>query len=74
MARNDRTARRELNRRLEDALDQANDIVNWITEQMAHADNDSLKIHWGHVGDATRTLEQLTEITDRMFGRGEYAD
>jgi hypothetical protein len=31
-------------------------------------------INWGHVGDATYFLTELTELTDRAYRRGEYAE
>lgn len=28
--------------------------------------------HWGHVGDLTSIAESLTDIRDRLHGKGEY--
>lgn len=30
------------------------------------------KIHWGHVGDITRYVELLRQITDAAFQEGEH--
>lgn len=30
------------------------------------------KIHWGHVGDITRHVELLRQITDAAFQEGEH--
>jgi hypothetical protein len=30
-------------------------------------------INWGHVGDATYFLTELTKLTDKAYGRGECA-
>lgn len=29
--------------------------------------------HWGHVGDLTGIKENLQDLSDRLWGRGEYA-
>ena len=39
-----------------------------------HKDTDPEGSNWGHVGDATYFLTALTELTDRAFKRGEYAE
>ena len=31
-------------------------------------------INWGHVGSARDFLAKLTELTDCVYGRGEYAE
>jgi len=31
-------------------------------------------VRWGDVGNAGYALEKLTELTDWMFKRGEYAE
>ena len=36
----------------------------------AHPD----ETHWGHVGDLAAMATKLGEITDRVFGEGEYAE
>jgi len=30
--------------------------------------------HWGHVGDLTRIVEQLTDIKDILHRTGEYSE
>jgi hypothetical protein len=30
-------------------------------------------VHWGHVGDATRTRDKLKDALDQIRGEGEYA-
>ena len=39
-----------------------------------HLNAESEHVHWGHVGDAEYLVQQLTEITDRLYQRGEYSD
>jgi hypothetical protein len=38
-----------------------------------HLDFDSDDITWSHVGTAGHYLQQLTELTDMAYGRGEYS-
>ena len=59
-------------------MEQVGEINEKLAELQAFAD-DHLNFHpdeinWGHVGDAGYYLERLTELTDRAFGRGEYAE
>jgi beta-mannanase len=39
-----------------------------------HMEVDPDDINWGHVGDAAYFLTELTELTDKAYGRGEYAE
>ena len=39
-----------------------------------HFNADPEEIHWGNVGDLTDMATKLSEITDRAFGEGEYAE
>lgn len=38
-----------------------------------HFEVDPDEIHWGHVGDLARVVDQLKSITDALFSEGEYA-
>lgn len=39
----------------------------------AHFDCTPDEIHWGHVGDATWTRNELQNVLARIRGEGEYA-
>lgn len=43
-----------------------------LSDEHFHTNPDD--IHWGHVGDLTDMATKLSEITDRAFGEGEYAE
>ncbi|GHU48804.1 hypothetical protein FACS1894127_0250 [Clostridia bacterium] len=65
----------------EKALDAFMGKIATIHERLAelqefadnHMEYDPEEVNWGHVGTAGYYLEQLTELTDHAFGRGEYA-
>jgi len=63
---------------LERFIGQIGEINEKLAELQEFADNHMNfhpdDIHWGHVGDASYYLETLTELTDRAYGRGEYAE
>jgi len=48
-----------------------------LAELQAHVDNhmefNPDEINWGHTGSAGHLVQQLTELTDWAFQRGEYA-
>lgn len=48
------------------------DELKAYTEDHMGVDPDS--INWGHVGSAQQLLAELTELTDRAYKRGEYAE
>ncbi len=39
---------------------------------LMHDRNCAPRHHWGHVGDLTSIAETLTDIRDRLHGKGEY--
>ena len=64
------------------ATDAYVELVIGIQEKLAilqgaaddHFGADPEAINWGHVGDLTDILKQLTDISDRITGQGEYAN
>lgn len=48
------------------------DELKAYTEDHMGVDPDS--INWGHAGSAQQLLAELTELTDRAYKRGEYAE
>lgn len=54
------------------------EINDRLDELKAYADDhmgvDPDSINWGHVGFAQDFLAALTELTDRAYNRGEYAE
>ena len=47
------------------------ELQTFADEHMGYHPDD---INWGHVGTAASYLESLTELTDRAYNRGEYAE
>ncbi|MFT0532424.1 hypothetical protein ACMHYJ_06255 [Castellaniella hirudinis] len=64
------------------ATDAYVELVISIQEKLAilqgaandHFGADPDRIDWANVGDLTLTLNQLTDIADRITGQGEYAN
>lgn len=48
------------------------DELKAFAENHMNVDPDS--VNWGHVGSAQHFLDALTELTDKAYGRGEYAE
>lgn len=47
------------------------ELQNYVDDHMEVSPDD---VHWGHVGDAERLLQNVTAITDWVFNRGECAE
>ena len=66
----------------EKALKEFIGIIGEFSERLAelkaftddHMGYEPDSINWGHVGTAGYFLEQLTELTDAAYKRGEYAE
>lgn len=48
-------------------------ILQKVRMGFADASADRRNFNWGDVGDMQRTCEQLREIEDRLWSKGEYA-
>jgi hypothetical protein len=66
----------------EKALEAFTGVVAETQEKLAelstyfddHMEYDPDEINWGHVGSATYFLTELTELVNRAYRRGEYAE
>lgn len=63
-------ARAEHKAAAEKAIELATEILREI--QIRSDENESAKINYGHVGDMSYLVSNLTEIRDRLTGQGEY--
>jgi len=57
--------------RISEARERLAELQNFVDDHM-HTSPD--EISWGDVGSAGYLVEQLTQLTDWAFRRGEYAE
>ena len=57
--------------KIAEAKERLEELTAYVDDHMEESPDD---INWGHVGSAGYMVEKLTELTDWVFKRGEYAN